>query len=189
MSIGATGHRWLAFVVCLATFIGLNGAPSQASIATPQCDTANLSLGYRDKISPMTGEMGGVYTLTNRGKVTCHLYGFPGISFYDSKGRVLPFKYTRSSSHYMTHAAPSTVTLRPAARAYFFVAKYRCDMGDAMVATTIRIYPPNTRKQLIARASAVAGISGGTISYCKGGTKDPGQVVDISPVKANPKFL
>lgn len=189
MRTKATGYRWLSLVFCLAAFVSLGGAPSQASTSTPQCDTSNLSLGYGDKISPMTGEMGGVYTLTNRGKATCHLYGYPGVSFYDSKGRVLPFKYTMSSSHYMTHAAPRTVTLRPVARAYFLVAKYRCDIGNAMIATTIRVYPPNSRKQLTERASAVAGISGGTISYCKGGTKDPGQVVDISPVKVSPKFL
>ena len=137
----------------------------------------------------MTGEMGDVYTLTNRGKFTCHLFGYPGISLYDSKGRILPFKYTRSSSHYMTHVAPKTVTLLPRARAYFFIAKYRCDKGDAVEAMTIRVYPPNARQQLVGLVSVDIAMSVGTLSYCKGGPKNPGQVIDVSPVRATPRYL
>ena len=187
MSIRATARRSLLIMVCLATITSLGGQPSQASIVIPQCNTTNLSLGFWERLSPMTGEHGNIYTLTNRGKFACHLYGYPGISFYDHNDRVLPFKYTRSSSQYMTHASPRTVTLRPNAQAYFLVAKYRCDIGDAIEATTIHVYPPNTKIQLISRATPAPGV--GTFSYCKGGTKDPGQIVDISPVRANPHDL
>lgn len=189
MSIRAIAYRWIAIVVCSMVVVGISGTSSQASTTTPQCTTTNLSLGFGNRISAMTGEMGGIHTLTNNGKFACYLYGYPGISLYDSKGRVLPFTYTRSSSHYMSHAAPNMVVLRPGARSYFFVAKYRCDIGDAMEAATIRVYPPNTRKQLIGRASADTVMSVGTLSYCKGGAKDPGQVVDVSPVRATDHYL
>jgi len=177
----------IAFVACLSLIVSFGSAPSQASISALPCSTTNLSLGFGDRVSEMTGENAVMFTLTNHGKFTCSLYGYPGVSFYDNKGRVLPFKYTRSSSQYMTHGAPSTVTLRPNARAYFIVAKYRCDIGEAMEATTVRIYPPNTKKQLIRRVSPTTGV--GSLSYCKGGTKEPGQIVDVSPVRANLHYL
>ncbi|GEM_PF-6114425 len=124
-----------------------------------------------------------MYTLMNRGKSACLLRGYPGISFYDSKGRLLPFKYTWYGTQYVTHAAPVVVLLQRGTRSYFLVAKYRCDIGDAMEAATIHVYPPNTKQQLIGRVSPSSGVS--TISYCKGGTKDPGQVVEVSPVEAS----
>ena len=128
MRIRATGHRWLAIVVCL-------------------------------------------------------LHGYPGVSFYDKTRHVLPFKYTKSSSIYMTHAAPKTVVLLVGARAYFLVAGSICDFGAAIEAVTIRVYPPNAKKPLIGRATASPGV--GTISYCKGAPTDRAQVLDISPVRAD----
>lgn len=187
MRTRATAQRLLVIIACLGAVVSLSGAPSQASTATPQCNTVNLSLGLWERVSPMTGEHGNIYTLTNRGKFSCHLYGYPEVSFFDKRGHVLPFKYTRSSSQYMTHDAPRTVTLHPNTKAYFIVAKYRCDIGDAIEATIIRVYPPNTKKQLIGSATSSPGV--GTLSYCKGGTKDPGQLVDVSPVRSNPRNL
>ena len=173
----------LAIAVCLSTIVGGTAAPSQASSTAPACSTRNLSLGFGSRLSPQTGEHGVMYTLTNRGKSSCLLRGYPGISLYDSKNHLLPFKYTWAATQYVTHAAPIVVRLRPGSRAYFLVAKYRCDVGDAMVAATIRVYPPNSKEQLIGRASSSSGVS--TFSYCKGGPKDPGQVVGVSPVEAS----
>lgn len=182
MRVEATGHRWLSIVICLATFISLSGAPSDASTTTPACSTMNLSLGFGERVSAMTGERAIRFTLTNRGKFACHLFGYSGVSFYDSKGRALLFKYTRSSSQYMTQAPPTSVELRPNSRAYFLVAKNRCDIGDAIEATSVRIYPPNTRKLLIRSLSDPTVVV--SFAYCKGGAKDSDQVVDVSPVRA-----
>ena len=182
MSIGATGHRWLAFFICLAMFIGLGVAPSEASTATPRCITMNLSLGHGDKRSEATGENSVLFTLTNHGKFACHLYGHPGVRLYDNKGRVLPFRYTWAGTQYVAQTAPKMVVLRPGARGYFLVVKYRCDIGIAMVAKTIRVYPPNTTQQLI--GSAAPFVDAGGFMYCKGGSKDPGNLVEVSPVRA-----
>ena len=182
MYFRTTAHHWIAFIVGLVIMLGLVGTPSQASIRTPACSTMNLSLGFGERVSAMTGEAATLFTLTNRGKSTCHLFGHPGVSFYDSKGRVLPFRYTWTGTQYVAHTAPKMVVLPPGARAYFLVAKYRCDIGIAMVAKTIRVYPPNMKKQLVGRAAPSANF--GSMNYCKGGPKDPGQLVEVSPVRA-----
>ena len=162
-------------------------ASGRAFYAIGPCSTANLALGIGNRVSPMTGEHGVIYTLTNRGKTICQLYGYPVVSLYDYKGHLLPFKYTRSLSQYMGHAVPKPVNLRPGDRAYFLVAKYRCDIGVVAEATTIHVYPPNSRQQLIGHASPSPGV--GSLTYCKGGSEDPGQIVDVSPVRGSPRFL
>lgn len=182
MRIRAIALHLLAVIAFLAVIETMGVAPSEASTATPWCSTTNLLLGFGDRVSPQTGENGVMYTLMNREKSACLLRGYPGISFYDSKGHLLPFKYTWSGTQYVTHASPSVVVLRPGSRAYFLVAKYRCDIGNAMGAATIHVYPPNTKQQLIGRASPSGAA---TFAYCKGGTKDPGQLVEVSPVEAS----
>ena len=87
----------------------------------------------------------------------------------------------------MTHAVPKMVALHPGSHAFFFIAKYRCDIGIAMVAVTVRAYPPNGTRQLIGPASGEAGVSG--LAYCTGGTKDPGNLVYISPVVATERAV
>lgn len=178
--------RLLSIIACLGTIVSLSVIPVQASSAILQCATSNLSLGFGDRVSAMTGEHAVIYTLTNNGKVTCHLFGYPGVSFYDKKNHQLPFRYTRAKTQYMGHKAPSTVVLHQGDRAYFLVAKYRCDIGDSTVAATIRVYPPNTKQQLV--SSAAPSDAFGVFTYCKGGAKDPGQQIDVSPVRATPRF-
>ena len=162
---------------------GMMATSGQASTPPPVCTIENLSLGIGQKISPMTQEQGNIYTLTNRGKFVCLLHDYPRVIYYDKTGHVLPFKYTQSSSIYMTHTAPKAALLLIGARAYFLVAGSTCDFGTSIKAATIRVYPPNSRKPLIGRATAYPGV--GTISYCKGTPTDRAQVLDISPVRAN----
>ena len=187
MRTGATGYRWLSIVICLASFISLGGAPSEASTATPACSTINLALGHGDKRSEATGENSVLFTFTNHGKFTCHLYGHPGVSLYDNKGRAMPFRYTWAGTQYVSQTPPKMVVLRSGARAYFLVAKYRCDIGLVTVAKTIRVYPPNTKQQLV--GSAAPFVDAGGFWYCKGGPKDPGQLIEVSPVRAHEQFM
>jgi len=86
-------------------------------------------------------------------------------------------------TQYVARTPPMMVVLRPGARGYFLVAKYRCDIGIAMIAKTIRIYPPNTTQQLVGNATPFVDVGG--FPYCKGGPKDPGQLVEVSPVRAS----
>lgn len=62
----------------------------------------------------------------------------------------------------------------------FLVAKTDCTLGYAVLAATIRVHPPNGTRQLFGLAFPTVGAS--TIGYCKGGAKDLGKLVEISPV-------
>lgn len=179
--------RSLSIIACLGAVVSLSGTSAQASTAISACAAANLTLGFGDRVSSMTGEHAVIYTLTNHGEITCRLYGYPGVSFFSNKNRPLPFKYTHAESQYMAHKASTTVVLHAGDRAYFLVAKYRCDIGNSAVAATIRVYPPNTKQQLV--SSAAPSETSGIFAYCKGGIKDPGQQIDVSPVRATPRFL
>lgn len=179
--------RSLSIIACLGACLSLSSTSAQASTAIPACATANLTLGFGERVSAMTGEHAVIYTLANNGKATCRLYGYPGVSFYDKKNHQLPFRYTRAQSQYMTHKAPTTVVLRAGTRAYFLVAKYRCDIGVATVAESIHVYPPNTKQQLVSPATPSETF--GIFTYCKGGTKDPGKQINVSPVRATSRFL
>jgi hypothetical protein len=173
----------MAILSVLTLLVSLDVAPSFATAATAKCQVANLSLTIGERISPKTQEAGDAYILTNRGKTVCQLRGYPRVSFYDNKGRVLPFKYVvggGKSAEYVTQSGPKTVVLPPRGHAFFLVAKSTCTLGDEMLAKTIRVYPPNGTRQLVGPAFLPVGAS--TIAYCKGGTKDPGQRVEISPV-------
>jgi hypothetical protein len=175
----------IAILSALTLLVSLGVTPSFATVSTAKCQVANLSLTIGERISPKTQEAGDAYILTNRGKTVCQLRGYPRVSFYDNKGRVLPFKYVvggGKSAEYVTQSGPKTVVLPPRGHAFFLVAKSTCTVGDAMLAKTIRVYPPNSRHQLVGPAFLPVGAS--TIAYCKGGTRDHGQGVEVSPVTA-----
>jgi hypothetical protein len=175
----------MAILAVLTLLVSLDVAPSYAAVVTVQCQVTSLSLTIGERISPKTQEAGDAYILTNRGKTVCQLRGYPRVSFYDNKGRVLPFKYVvggGKSAEYVTQSGPKTVVLPPRGHAFFLVAKSTCTVGDAMLAKTIRVFPPNSTRQLVNPAYRPVGAS--TIAYCKGGTRDHGQRVEISPITA-----
>jgi Protein of unknown function (DUF4232) len=159
-------------------------APSPASSrARPPCQPAALALGHGPQLSPMTGEHGDFYALTNHGASACTLAGYPDITLYGAHGAPLPFRYSRRHSPYVTAAAPVTVTLRPGASAWVLVAKYRCDTAAGPDAATIRITVPGARHAVVTgrASSGDAGVS--ALSYCRGGMNDPGQTLAVSPIE------
>ena len=102
-----------------------------------------------------------------------------GVSLY-RRHRLLPFKAVWGG-RYGTGGKPRTVLLHTGERASFIVAKYRCDAGIAANATQVRVYPPNTTKQLRLRLRPEK-----AMSYCRAfhgpDRKDPGNTINISPV-------
>jgi len=145
-----------------------------------QCPAAALVLRPGAAVVAMTGEHAAMYTLTNRGPVTCTVRGYPRVLLYDASGAMLPFRYAAGGGSYVTASKPVTVVLRPRAAAYLLVAKYRCDLGIARTATAIRLSLPGERFTW----RAAAGVSGPAgLSYCRGGQHDPGQLVTVSPAE------
>jgi hypothetical protein len=131
----------------------------------------------------MTGEHGVFYRLANHGRIACTLAGYPRIRLY-AGGKVMPFRYVFGGP-YVTGKPPTTVPLQPGATAWVLVAKYRCDLGVLSNATTISLTGPGVTGAL---TGPVPRYSGGisALSYCRGGSADPGQVVAVSPFEPTP---
>ena len=130
------------------------------------------------QISEATGQNTlGLY-LTNKSGTTCHMVGYPGVSFVDSSGEPIPFVYRRGGDQMVTSKAPQIVNLPAGAIAYVEVNKYRCDLGVKDQATTLDLILPNTSASLTLPLTT-PGQPG--IAYC--GTGDPGSIVDITPVE------
>jgi len=131
----------------------------------------------------MTGEHAVTYRLKNRGPRACSVHGYPAVVLYGATGEVLPFRYAEGGGAYVTASKPVTVVLASGASAYVLVAKYRCDLGIARDATSIRLTVPAAHGRNSSRREPV-GISGPAgLSYCRGGQHDPGQIVTVSPIE------
>lgn len=124
-----------------------------------------------------------MYSLANRGPVTCTVRGYPQVVLYDTSGGVLPFHYATGGGAYVTSAKPGTVVLAHGASAHVLVAKYRCDLGIARNATAIRLTLPAAHGGMFAQREAVSISGPAGLSYCLGGPHDPGQQVTVSPVE------
>jgi Protein of unknown function (DUF4232) len=162
-----------------------SAAPSAVTrLTVRRCPARALVLRPGTFVSPMTGEHAVMYALTNRSPVTCTLIGYPKVTLYDARGAVLPFRYTKGGSAYATRAKPVTVVLAHGASAYVLVAKYRCDVGDAREATAIRLTLPASHGAAFAGREAVGGPGTASLSYCRGGRRDPGQAIAVSPIEA-----
>lgn len=142
------------------------------------CSPAGVSLTWGGQISEATGQNTlGLY-LTNKSGATCHMVGYPGVSFIDSNGAPIPFVYRRGGDQMVTSKAPQIVNLPAGAIAYVELNKYRCDLGVKDLPTTLDLILPNTSASLTLPLTT-PGQPG--IPYC--GPGDPGSIVDITPVE------
>jgi len=182
--------RSLCRLAVLASALGLGGpaagAPSPPGLRT--CASSALALVVDAPISPQTGENAQAFALMNRGPRACVLIGYPRVALMSAGGRVLRFRY-RHGGGYVSAARPRQVRLRgDGGRAYFVVAKYRCDLGvgadaDAHV---IWVRSPNQRRRL---SVAIRTGRYPTFSYCRHPGGDPrsdnGDTVTVSPLGAS----
>jgi hypothetical protein len=178
----------LMFVSLSISFAELGPANAAGILkASPLCMTSQLSLGFGGQVSPATGEHAVVLTLTNKSGKYCQLLGYPSVRFYTATGRVLPFSYSRVSQ-YFPRIVPRLVGLRPGTHGYFEVAKYRCDVGDLMTPSVIKVSLAASAGVWLAR-SVPPSPGVGVLTYCKGGVQDPGQSVGVSPIVASQRQL
>jgi hypothetical protein len=155
-------------------------APSaEAGAFTTPCSADQLSVGLSNgPFSEPTGQNSSTVIITNISSSGCYLFGYPVIAVVDSAGRVLPFQYQTSGDQVVTSAAPRHVDLSARSLAYVTVNKYRCDLGDLMQASALRLMPPGLTSSFdVSLAGNVA------MDYC--GPGDPGSTVYISPVEPN----
>ena len=146
--------------------------------ASARCQVAQLSLGEGAPISPATGQHPILLTLTNEGSTACYLFGYPGISLYDTQGHLLPLTYQWAGDQMVTSAPPSRVGLVPGGIAYVLINKYRCDLGDLDVAATLSFTPPDDISPLTLNLQGL-----GSEESCVPGAD--GVTLAISPVEAS----
>jgi len=154
-----------------------------------------LSMSPGPEVSPATGEQAVILVLTNDNKHSCQIYGYPQVVLLDRPGGVLPpvtsrglmaFTYVHRSL-YTSNRPPSVVTLAPGAHAYIEVTKYRCDLKELASAKTLRLEAPISGQLLTVSFPTPQGV--GTLSYCQGGPRDPGNYVSVTPVSASVRSL
>ena len=155
--------------------------------AAPECPPRQLALRQAGPVSPATGEHGLWLTLTNLGGSACQLYGYPGVSLYSPEGRLMPFRYLRGNSEYISSAPPRRVVVAPGQAGWILLAKYRCDLGIESTASALRLYPPDGFSYLGLDIDTTYGAS--ALSYCQGGAGDPGNSVSVSAVAASASEL
>jgi hypothetical protein len=187
-SVVAAALVSLAAAGCQETTASSGGHVAHSTLAAQspaprQCAASVLVLRPGPVVSPMTGEHADSFMLTNRGSDACLVSGYPQVTLYDSGGVAVPFRYATGGGAYVTAKKPATVTLAPGRPAYVLVAKYRCDLGVADDATSIRLTLRAHQGPAFSGREPVGGGAAG-LSYCAGGQEDPGQLVTVSPVEA-----
>ncbi len=195
LQAAAAAALTLAAVGCAGTSSGQPAATASTSYSTQAgsvpspCPARALVIGLGSGVSPMTGEHAIIYKVTNRGPVTCTVEGYPRVVLDNAHGTALPFRYADGGGAYVTRKKPVPVLLAPDASGYILVAKYRCDIGIVDSATAIQITLPIAgRSQFAGREPAGnrgtgQGLPTADLSYCRGGPRDPGQIVYVSPME------
>jgi hypothetical protein len=154
------------------------GATSPAKTA-PACQPSHLKLSGIGRISSMTGEDGFQVLFGNSGPA-CTLSGYPTVSISDHSG-VLPFRYQKGGGPYFEPSLPTSVTVpgyAPRLGVEFEIAKYRCDQGVARTPTQLEFALPGGGPPIT--LDTVAWSGNARLDYCKGGSKDPGQLVYVN---------
>jgi len=116
--------------------------------------------------------------VTNEGAAACYLFGYPGISLYDSRGTLLPLTYQRKGDQEVTSAPPQRVSLAAGSTAYVLINESAASVCfGQMLATTLRIIPPNTT------SSFTLDLQGARNMYACSGSTPAGDLLAISPVE------
>jgi hypothetical protein len=159
-----------------SSVVGPTASITDDNLPTSGCRSADLELGFTDRVVPPTGQRPLSLTLTNRSVRSCYLFGYPVVIERDDTGRELPFDFKQTGDQVVTADAPTRVDLAPGDTAYVTIDKYRCDLGDRDLVSSIELVAPGdvTPLQVTLAASNIR------LGYC--GAGDPGSVVYVSPV-------
>jgi hypothetical protein len=148
------------------------------------CRAKALSVAMGPQVVPFTGEQAIVIEVANHNHYTCLLVGYPAVVILAGKHR-LPFTYNDGGGPYVSVAAPRLLRLHPGEHASFVVAKYRCDVGELAVGTSLGLWLPGVpgRKNL-----ALSGGGVGMFALCRKATAhgppDPGNTIVISALQS-----
>jgi hypothetical protein len=140
------------------------------------CLGSKLRLELGKPIDEATGQGTLLVAVVNSSPQSCRLKGYPVIELLDRSNQRLAFVYRNGGDMMLTDVAPRLVTIRPGMGAYFAINKYRCDLAGEMPVSRMRVRLPGLSSRLVLDLPQGTAFSG----YC--GPRDPGSIVDISPV-------
>jgi hypothetical protein len=168
---GALGHAAAPITFRPAVF-GSNSA---------LCDATRLTVHEAPSFGEASGMSNFVIAVTNTSSAACSLFGYPTITLLNSSGQPLPFQYGHANGFSLTHALPRPVLIPPRASAYAAFEKYRCDVRAKVLATTVRLSPPDSAVRFDLKLGQIYG-------YC---TPDdsPGNHVIVAPIEPTPQAL
>ncbi len=137
-----------------------------------------MELALGREVPEPTGQHTLSFSLTNRAKRACSVFGYPSVALLNPAGQELPFVYQRSGDQVVTSQPPQRAELQPGDTAYLTINKYRCDLGDQDQAKIVELSLPGNalRLQVVLPPTAMS------FAYC--GPGDPGSTVSVSPLSA-----
>jgi hypothetical protein len=117
------------------------------NVSRPRCGVGQLRLsGHGTGVTGVaTGNLLGVFTLTNASRTACRLGGWPKVQRLNRAGRELPTHYVRGVFKPSGNAPFHEVSLRPGGATSFNVFG---DNAPCATTRTVRVEPPGDRAWL-----------------------------------------
>jgi hypothetical protein len=81
-----------------------------------------------------------VLTATNTGQVSCTIAGYAAVALRQSRGGVLPFRYSDGGGIFVTSAPAKSIALQRGGSVYLLIATTRCTDGVAGSATSADVH-------------------------------------------------
>jgi hypothetical protein len=124
-------------------------APAAGAAAVSGCPTSSLRLSFVSG-QGAAGTAFMTYALTNAGRTTCTLIGFPGVSILDAAGHIVQHPAQRGGIQAPTRVR--LVTLAAGRQARFVITSSDVipspGCPHAFAGTTLQVFPPNQRQAL-----------------------------------------
>ncbi len=139
-----------------------------------------MRLAIGPLVSEKTEQHTATVTLTNIAPTACRLDGYPTITLFDSRGRLLRFIYSHRGDQMITGARARSIDLRSRVSAFFALNKNVCVALTTRFARTLRIALPASPASRSIRLPRYP-----IIDYCP--TGDPGATVTVSPIEPSLK--
>jgi hypothetical protein len=143
----ALGLAGAATIGATAASQAASGSPA-ASARVPACATSQLTVWWGEPGDAAAGSSYVPLEFSNTGTTTCNLYGYPGVSTFDTNGHQLG-----SAASWDHSVTPTTVVLTPGSTAHAWlritdVYNYPPSVCGPVASSGLRIYPPNQKAAL-----------------------------------------